>query len=201
MFIRTLLSSLFLALAVAVAAPPVQAAANDPAQFVTELGNKALDVLNQKQLPQGEREKRFRALLNEGFDVPAIGRFVLGRYYRTATDQQRQEFTKLFEDYIVQAYTARFSQYSGETFKVTGSRPESETASLVTSQIIRTNGAPPVKVDWRVIKTNNGFKIDDVIVEGVSMKITQRDEFASVIQRNGGQVDALLNMLREKTKA
>jgi phospholipid transport system substrate-binding protein len=193
---------LFAALAFAAAlgaAVPVRAA-NDAAQFIANLGNKALTILNQRQKSQADFEKQFRTLLHEGFDISRIACFSLGRYCRTAPEAQRQEFTKVFEDYIVQVYTTRFSEYTGESFKVTGSRPETDKTTLVTSQIIRTNGAPPVKVDWRVSETPQGPKITDVTVEGVSMILTQRDEFASVIQRSGGQLDTLIKMLKEKTR-
>jgi phospholipid transport system substrate-binding protein len=176
------------------------AAAADPGQFITQLGNKTLDILNQKQMPPAEREKRFRDLWHEGFDIEGISRFVLGPYWRSANDQQRQEFLKLFEDYVVKIYSQRFNEYSGEKFKITGSRPEGEGAA-VTSVIERPNNTPPVKVDWRLVKKSEAWKISDVIVEGVSMAVTQRQEFASVIQRGGNQLEALLQTLREKTRS
>jgi phospholipid transport system substrate-binding protein len=180
-------------------APLAASAASDASAFITNLGNKTLNLLNQK-LPPAQLEPKFRGILHEGFDVEQISRFVLGPYWRTASDQQRQEFMKLFEDYIVQAYSVRFSEYSGEQFKITGSRPEGEHSSLVTSQIVRPNGAPPVRVDWRVSETPKGPRISDVVVENVSMMLTQKQEFASIIQRNGGQLDALIKMLRQKTQ-
>jgi len=201
MQIRPLLLALGFAIAVAVAAFPsrADAAPATPEALITELGNKTVSLLQQKQLPETERQKQFRSLLHEGFDMNQMSRFVLGPHWRTATDQQRQEFVRLFEDYIVIAYSARFSQYSGEQFKVVGSRPEGD-GSLVTSQILRTSGGPPIKVDWRVGKQGAAYKINDVVVEGVSLLVTQRQEFASVIQRNGGQLDALLKLMREKTQ-
>jgi phospholipid transport system substrate-binding protein len=180
------------------AAAPV-AAATDPSGFVTELGRKTLEIINQ-QPPKAERDQRFRAILHEGFDMEALSRFVLGPHWRSATDAQRKEFMKLFEDWIVGAYGERFSQYSGEQFKVIGQRPEGQNATLVNSQIIRPNGGPPVKVDWRVAKAGNEYKISDVVVEGISLMVTQRQEFSSVIQRNGGQLEALLKILRQKTQ-
>jgi phospholipid transport system substrate-binding protein len=176
------------------------ALAADAGQVVIDLGNKTLDILNQKQMAEGEREQRFRALWHEGFDVPSISRNVLGRYWREASEQQHQDFTKALEDYVVRIYSQRFNEYSGETFKVLRSRGEGEEA-YVNTQIVRPNGAPPVKVDWRLRKAGDTYKIVDVIVEGISMVQTQRDEFSAVIQRNGGQVDALIQMLREKAKA
>jgi phospholipid transport system substrate-binding protein len=173
-------------------------AADDATGFVGDLGKRAIEVLT-SQSAEPQREMKFRALFEEGFDVQAIARFVLGPYWRTATDAHRAEFTKLFETYVVHAYTVRFNQYNDQQFKVSGSRPEGDALSLVSSQITQPNNAPPVKVDWRVAKSDHGFKITDVIVEGASMAVTERDEFASIIQRGGGQIEALLKLLREKT--
>ncbi len=201
MLFRPLLIALGFAVAVASAALPFGAGAApaNPEALITELGTKTVSLLQQKQLSEADREKQFRTLLHEGFDMMQMSRFVLGPYWRSASDQQRQEFVRLFEDYIVIAYSGRFGQYSGEQFKVTGSRPEGDSA-LVTSQILRTNGGPPIKVDWRVGKDGAEYKIGDVVVEGVSLLVTQRQEFASVIQRNGGQLDALMKLMREKTQ-
>ena len=175
------------------------AAAADPAAMINDLGSRALQVLG-KNTPQSERVARFRELLREDFDVPGIGRFVLGRYWNTATPEQRAEFVKLFEDYVAIAYATRLAEYTGENFKVTGSRPEADGA-IVSSQIIRPSGAAPVKVDWRLTGRNGNYKISDVSVDGISMAVTQRSEFASVIQHNGGQVQGLITMLRERTGA
>ncbi len=173
-------------------------AADDPASFIADLGKRAVDVLT-SHLAEPQRDAQFRALFEEGFDVPAIARFVLGPYWRTATDSQRQEFTNLFEAYIVHAYTVRFSQYNNQQFKIQATRPENSTTSLVVSQITQPDNKPPVNVDWRVAKIGSGYKIEDVLVEGISMAVTERQEIASVIQRNGGQIDALLKLLREKS--
>jgi len=173
------------------------AAAADPAAMISNLGSRALEVLG-KGAPQSQRVARFRELLREDFDVPGIGRFVLGRYWNTATEEQRAEFVKLFEAYIALAYANRLAEYTGETFKVTGSRPDADGA-IVSSQILRPAGAPPVKVDWRLTGQNGTYKISDVSVDGISMAVTQRSEFASVIQHNGGQIQGLIAMLREKT--
>src|SRR5260370_11352909 len=103
------------------------AAAADPAALISNLGSRALEVLG-KDATQSQRAARFRELLREDFDVPAIARFVLGRYWNTATEEQRAEYVKLFEDYITLAYSTRLAAYTGETFKVTGSRPERHAA-------------------------------------------------------------------------
>ena len=146
-----------------------------------------------------QRVARFRELFREDFDIPGIGQFVLGRYWRTATPEQQQEFLRLFQEYIVQAYSSRLGEYGGEPFRVTGSRPSGE-ETVVSSEIDR-RGGNRVQVDWYLTSRGGRQKITDVYVGGVSMKVTQRDEFASVIQRNGGRVDALLAQLRQRTAA
>src|SRR5689334_10336073 len=194
---RSVLIAAFLFLAGALAPAAPAAAAADPAAMISNLGSRALQVLG-KDATQAQRVARFRELLRQDFDVPGIGRFVLGRYWNQATEEQRAEFVKLFEDYIAMAYASRLAEYTGETFKVTGSRPEAEGA-IVSSQIIRPSGAAPVKVDWRLTSRDGNYKISDDSVDGISMAVTQRSEFASVIQHNGGQVEGLIAMLRQKT--
>lgn len=181
---------------VAAPAPTILAAA-DPAAVINNLGNRALEVLGKNATP-AQRVERFHQLFREDFDVPGIARFVLGRYWKNATSEQQEEFVKLFEDYIALVYSSQLAAYSGETLKVTGSRADSEGA-VVASEIIRPTGAPPVKVEWRLTDQRGTYKIRDVAVDGISMAVTQRSEFASVIQRNGGQVQGLITMLREKT--
>jgi len=147
-------------------------------------------------VPPQQRQARFRELLQNDFDVPSIGQFVLGRYWRAATPQEQQEFLQLFQEYVVQAYSARLGEYGGAPFRVTGSRPAGDEV-VVTSEIARP-GAPPIQIDWFLINRGGALKITDVYVGGVSMKVTQRDEFSAVIQRNGGQIGALLVQLRQK---
>src|SRR6185312_10524423 len=103
--------------------------------FVADLGKRAIVVLT-SNAAEASREQQFGALFEEGFDVPGIARFVLGPYWRTASDEQRQDFEKLFKAYIVHAYAVRFNQYSGQQLKVSGSRPEGESGAIVNSQIV-----------------------------------------------------------------
>jgi phospholipid transport system substrate-binding protein len=193
---RTILAA-FASITGALGTPVILAAAADPAAVINELGNRALEVLGKNATP-AQRVARFHALFREDFDVPGIARFVLGRYWKTATPEQQEEFVKLFEDYIALVYSNQLAAYSGETLRVTGSRTSAEEA-VVASEIIRPTGAPPVKVDWHLTDRNGVYKISDVTVDGISMAVTQRSEFASVIQRNGGQVANLIAQLREKT--
>ena len=194
---RFFLTGAFILMAGILAAHPPAAAAADPTALINNLGREALAVLG-KGTNESQRVARFRELLREDFDVPGIARFVLGRYWNTATEEQRAEFVKLFENYVAAAYATRLAEYAGEQFKVTGSRPDGDGA-IVSSQILRPAGSAPIKVDWRLTGRNGNYKISDVSVDGISMAVTQRSEFASVIQHSGGQLQGLIAMLREKT--
>ena len=186
--------AVILVLSILAAGPRAQVSA-DPRAFIGALGARAIEVLGPSVPPQ-QRQARFRELLQNDFDVPGIGQFVLGRYWRAATPQEQQEFLQLFQEYVVQAYSARLGEYGGAPFRVTGSRPAGDEV-VVTSEIARP-GAPPIQVDWFLVNRGGALKITDVYVGGVSMKVTQRDEFSAVIQRNGGQVAPLLAQLRQK---
>jgi phospholipid transport system substrate-binding protein len=182
--------------ALSAAAAPAEA----PDEFIRSLSHTAIDSLSSKTLGVQEREKRFRDLLNENFDVPSIARFVLGLYWPRATESQRKEYLGLFEDFIVKAYAKRFADYSGEDFKTGNVTKVSGTDALVSSQIKSADGAPPARVDWRVRTNDSHYKIVDVMVEGISMSVTHRDEFAAVIRSNGGTVAGLIDALRKKTE-
>src|ERR1700680_749405 len=171
---RSLLTSLFLLMSAAsLAAPPIVNPA-DAVAFMNQLWDRALEVLNNKSDP-AVRQARFRELFHEDFDSPGIARFVLGRYWRNASEEEQQEFVRLFEDYIVFVYTARLSNFGGEAFKVRGSRSEGD-GVLVSTDIISPGNNSPIRMDWRLVSDSGAYKINDVIVEGVSMMVTQRSE-------------------------
>ncbi len=194
---RSLLTCLFVLMATpCLAAPPIVNPA-DAVAFMNQLWGRAVEVLNNKTDPN-IRQAHFRQLFHEDFDCPGIARFVLGRYWRNASEEEQQEFVRLFEDYVVFVYTARLSNFGGEAFKVRGSRSDGD-GVIVSTEILSPGGTSPLHMDWRLVADTGTYKINDVIVEGVSMMVTQRSEFASVVQRHGGQVRGLLTMMREKT--
>jgi phospholipid transport system substrate-binding protein len=183
------------------AAPAARAAAEgSSSRFIERLGQDAISVLSNEALSRDARLDEFRRLLREGFALDAIGRFVLGRHWQSASPEQRQAFLAAFEDFVVNSYAARLGQYSGETFKVLDERADGERGHAVDTQIVRPS-APPIMVQWRVREADSGPKIVDIVIEGVSLAITQRSEFAAVIQQNGGRIDPLIEQLRQKSKA
>lgn len=176
-------------------------AAPEAATFISDLADKAIAGLTKRNLPLEERAQEFRAIFTQNFDVPAIGRFALGRYWRIATEEERAEYLKLFEDFIVGTYSQRFGDYSGEKIKILGTRQGDEGDVTVFTELQRAGGqsGPPYKVDWRLKREGSTFKIFDIIAEGISMSVTQRDDFSAAIQRSGGKVAGLIASLKEKT--
>jgi phospholipid transport system substrate-binding protein len=195
---RALVTALLLLLAFSSMPPSgASAAAADASDFMNELWSRAAEVLA-KKVPPAERLARFRQLFRADFDGPAIARFVLGRYWRSASEEERQEYLKLFEDYVVYVYGTRLSDFNGQTFRIHGSRTDQD-GTIVSTEVFTPGANAPIKVDWRLIAENGGFKITDIIIEGISLMVTQRSEFASVIQRHGGQLGGLLTLMRQKT--
>jgi len=177
------------------APPPVNPA--DPIAFMNQLWNRAVELLDNKTDP-AIRQARFRQLFHDDFDGPGIARFVIGRYWRSAGPEEQREFVTLFEDYVAFVYTARLANFGGQTFKIRGSRSDRD-GVIVSSDVISPGSASPLRIDWRLVSDSGAYKVNDLIVEGISMAVTQRSEFASIIQRNGGQVGGLIAMMREKT--
>jgi phospholipid transport system substrate-binding protein len=178
---------------------PASAAVTEGGQFVSDLASRAVAELTTGDLAMHERVARLRTMLTEAFDVPAIGRFVLGRYWRVASESERAEYLKLFEDFIVQTYVQRFNDFAGAQLRVLQTRPGQDGEVIATLEG-GLPGKPAARFDIRMRRDAAAFKIFDVVVEGISMSVTQRDDFSAVIQRNGGKVEGLLASLREKTK-
>jgi len=165
-------------------------------QFIHTLGDDAIRTLRTPGIALEERESRFRKLLSQGFDMPFIARFVLGQYWRGATPEQQSEYVQVFTEYVLQVYSARLGGYAGETLTVVSERAAGEKDVVVNTRIERPSG-PPLEAQWRVRGANGTPHIIDVMVAGVSMVVTQRDEFASVLQRQN--VTGLIEMLRART--
>ncbi|MFT5180589.1 MAG: phospholipid transport system substrate-binding protein [Alphaproteobacteria bacterium] len=171
-------------------------------EFIQSLADRAIRTLTAEGQTTEVRREQFRGLFREGFAINGIARFVLGRYWRRATEDDRTEYLALFEDVIVARWADRFSEYSGEKFEVSTaldapSAHESERVAIVRS-VFFTDPQTQVRIDWRVASRGDIYKITDVMVEGISMANTQRDEFSSVIRSNSGEISALLEILRKK---
>ena len=195
MSIRRLIVLVML-VAVLGAAGTARAAVEDAVIFINQLGNQAIKTLRATDLTLDQRESRFRSLLNRGFDLDFIGRFVLGRYWRVATADQKSDYIALYGEYLLQTYSARLGGYTDESFSVIGARRANDKDIVVSTRLVRPSGME-IAADWRVRMFDGQYRIIDIMVEGISMAVTQRSEFAAVVQRDG--IEGLLAILRART--
>ncbi len=165
-------------------------------KFVRATAEKGIGFITAPNTTEAQKKQEFRKLLDNQFDLETIGRFALGRYWNVASKQEQAEYMKLFKQMVVNVYSERFSDYNGQKFEARTFRTLDGKDTLVSSYLIPQNGGEDVQVDWRVRHNNGKYKIVDVIVAGVSMSVTQRSDFASVIQRGGGNVSALITELK-----
>lgn len=164
-------------------------------KFIQDLGDKGIKTLTGKDISEAERRKRFEALFIVAFDYDRIGKFVLGPFRRQVSADDMKEYLGLFKDMVVRVYAARFGEYNHEQFKVTASRANKETM-IVSSQILRPNDSK-ISIEWHMYKDKAGeFKLFDVVVEGVSMALTQRSEFLGILQSGG--IKKLMEDLKKK---
>lgn len=171
------------------------------AEFVRNLGDKAILELADPAISDSERETRFRKLLDDNFDVPRICRFVLGRYARKVSTAEMAEFRKLYEDIAVLTYAHLFASYGGEGFKVKREVGDpGDRYKIVLSEIQPADGRPAVKLDWQIKVDGSAYSVVDIRVEGASMAITQREEYTAVLDKNGGDINDLLKQLRGKVE-
>ncbi len=162
--------------------------------FIEKMAKQGIDFLANPDLTIEQRKNEFKSLLKNNFDMRAIGRFSMGRYWSQASEAQKNEYQNLFEKMVIEVYSRRFSDYQGQDFHVSSTSAAGNDA-IVHSFILPDSG-PKIAVDWRVRNGSSGYKVIDIIVEGVSMATTQRSEFASIIQRGGGNVSVLIDHLR-----
>ena len=174
-------------------------AESDPGTYVMEMTTNAINTLTNKSISQNEKESQFGKLFDKNFDVPSISRFVLGKYWKQASLDQKKNFIKAFRNYVVKTYSSRFNEYSGEKLKLVNYENEKNPKIFLVHTILERQDAPVIKVDWRIGKKKDRFVILDIIIEGISLAITQRSEFVSVIDQNEGNIDQLISLLKEKT--
>ncbi len=187
-----LLAVLFLPIAVQPASATTKAGAILHVQI---LGEQAFGAVQRSDMTLDKREAVLAGILSQGFDLPLIARFVLGRYWRPATPDQRDSYVELYGKFVVKSYSKNLGGFAGSSFDVVGAEPIGKSDVLVTTILHRKSGSP-FKTGWRVRLIDDKYKIIDVIVEGISMAVTQRQEFASVLKRDG--VERLLQILSAK---
>ena len=164
--------------------------------FVEAMAERAIVFLGNENTSEQEKQREFRRLLEDSFDIKTIGRFALGRYWRSASEKQRRQYIRLFNEMIINVYSERFKDYQGQELEIKDAQPVGKSDILVKSSIVPQSG-PEIGVDWRLRYKSGRYKVIDVIVEGVSMAVTQRSDFASVIQKGGGDLGVLISYLEQ----
>ncbi|MEO6340834.1 MAG: ABC transporter substrate-binding protein [Caulobacteraceae bacterium] len=169
--------------------------------FVQAETTRGLAILNNSSLGTEGKKQAFRTFVDQIADVPRITSFVLGKYNRTITPEQRQAFNPVFREYANSVYETRLGEYRGETLKVTGSTVRRPGDVIVTSQVTGGARREPAKVSWRVIQADGRWRVVDVEVSGVWLAITQQQDFVSTMDNAKGDVNVLIGQLKRQSAA
>lgn len=168
--------------------------------FVKNITNQGIEELINSNVSEAEKQARFTKLFNEDLDLDFIGKFVLGRYWRTANAKQRSEFIDVYRKLNIQTWSARFDEFKGRHFEFDGVEDsKSPDQVFVNTKVPMEEGAPAV-VKWRVKETNGKMKVVDIVIENVSLAQTSRSEYTSYIKNSAQGIDGLIADLKKRLK-
>ncbi len=167
------------------------------AEFINDIGNNIVHVAGEKNLSEKKKREKIIAIVDSAIDPDWIAHFVLGKNYKTASNQERQRFTKLYRDFMIHTYGPKFKNYDGRKFTV-NNVTERTGFYMAKAEFLPKDSNVPISVDFRVKERNGKLLILDFIAEGVSLIETQRSEFSSAISQNG--VDKFLDNLEVRVE-
>ena len=168
-----------------------------PYLFVQETADKATEALN-KRLSKEEKMEKLKIIAKKSVDIKGIGNYSLGTHRKTISDQQKDEYFDIFEQYFLKSFASRLAEYTDPKIRVDSQKKLNDKYTMVSSTLLATSEKAEIKIDWRVVTKNpDNPLIIDVIIEGVSLAKVQREEFNSIIQSNDGNINALFKTLRE----
>ena len=168
----------------------------EPDIFVQSTVNRASEALNNK-FSKEEKIERLKEIASETVDINGIGYYTLGAYRKNINEDQKKEYSNLFEQYFLKSFASRLAEYSNPEIEVTSKKKLNENYTMVNSVLVATEKRPAVKIDWRVYTKNPEIPlIRDLIIEGLSLVRTQKEEFSSIIQSNDGDINALFSNLK-----
>ncbi len=168
--------------------------------FVKNVTKQGIEEIINSDVSQAEKDQRFAKLFNEYLDLDFIGRFVLGRYWKTANPKQRIEFVNVYRELNIKTWSKRFDEFKGKTFVFNGTSPSSSENQIFVNSVVPMDQGAPAKVVWRVKETNGQFKVVDIIIENVSLAITARNEYTSYIRKSPNGLDGLISDLKKKSQ-
>ena len=169
----------------------------DPEKFISEIVDEAKTILN-SNVSKGEKAEKLSVIALKTVDVKGIGYYTLGKKRKEITPDQLKKYEELFQKYFLKSFTSRLTDYSDPKISVLSAEKVSEKYTIVKTMLVKTDKKPEVKIDWRVYtKDPNKPLIRDLIVEGLSLARTQKEEFASILSTNNNDVNVLFNKLEE----
>ena len=171
---------------------------SDPKLFVTELVNDAINGLSSNSLSKEDKKSLIEKIAVENVDISSLGLYTLGELRKSTDEDTLKIYQKSFEGYFLKSLTSRLTDYSSNNFEVIEAEVKSSNYTIVRSKIVASENKPEIKIDWRIY-TKNPDKplIRDLIVEGLSLARTQKEEFSSIINSNDGKIEALLKNLSD----
>ena len=172
----------------------------EPDVFVQSTVNRASEALNNKYSKE-EKIEKLKQIASETVDIDGISRYTLGSYKNKITDSQMIEYKVLFRQYFLKTFASRLAEYSNPEIKVISKKKLNEKYTMVSSILVSTEQRPEVKIDWRISTKNpNNPLIINLVIEGLSLARTQKEEFSSIIENNDGDINALFATLKEFIK-
>ena len=171
-----------------------------PDAFVQATVNRASEILS-KNISKEEKTNGLKVIAKETVDIMGVGFYSLGSARKVLNDNQKQKYFDLFEEYFLKSFSSRLSEYTNPKIEVKGKKVINKNYTIVNSVLVSTSDRPEVRIDWRVYTKNpNNPLIRDLIIEGLSLARTQKEEFASIINSNDGDINALFKTLENFTK-
>jgi len=170
---------------------------SDPKKFIQEIVDEAKKILIKTNTAE-YKAKKLTEIALATVDIKGVGLYTLGSYRKDLTEEQKKEYSNLFKEYFLKTFVSRLTDYSEPKINVISAEKKNEKYTIVSSILLATEKKPEVKIDWRVYTKNpNKPLIRDLIIEGLSLARTQKEEFSSIIESNDGDINALFNKLRE----
>ena len=171
---------------------------SNPKDFVNELVNDAISKLADKNLNKEEKVVFIEKIALENVDINALGLYTLGELRKSSNEKDISNYQKSFEKYFLKSLTSRLTDYSSSKFEVLDADKKSSNYTIVSSKVIPADGGPEIKIDWRIYTKNpNKPLIRDLIVEGLSLARTQKEEFASILNSNNNDIKILIDKLKD----
>ena len=172
----------------------------EPDVFVQSTVNRASDILS-KNISREDKISELKKIAKDTVDIRGVGFYSLGTVRNTINEQQKKQYFDLFENYFLKSFSSRLSEYTNPKIEVQGKKVINKNYTMVNSILIATSQRPEVKIDWRVYTQNpENPLIRDLIIEGLSLARTQKEEFASILNSNDGNIEALFETLEDFSK-